>query len=277
MGSMTFIVRRATLAATLLLAGLTGAAAQDATTGDPVKGDPVKGAALLTEARKALGGEEKLRAVKTLQAKGDFKRMAGTNTIEGELELLVGLPDKLRRNEDLSLPGGGPAVIRTEVLNGTEVWEENTGGGQFVFRRGGDGRGGGRGDRAGAPGQDQPGGRAGRGPVDPEQLRQFQLRARQADLARFALALLLTTNDPVAWVGIAESPDGKADVLEVTPAQGPATRLFLDASTHLPLMLGPASRRRSSSGDAAAAAAATPPPLAISRRRLPARSRRRCA
>jgi hypothetical protein len=215
---MTYALRIASLIAVLA----SSSAAQD---------PAARGASLLADARTALGGEERLRAVKALQARGDFKRMAGQNTIEGELTLLVELPDKLRREEDLSLPGGGPAVIRTEVLNGTEVWDENTGGGgQLVFRRGGR-------DGGGAPGGDGGAARGGRGPIDPEQLRQLQLRARQADLARLSLALLLNTSDAVAWIGTAESPDGKADVVEIKPAEGAATRLFLDASTHLPLMI----------------------------------------
>jgi hypothetical protein len=79
--------------------------------------------------------------------------------------------------------------------------------------------------------------RGGRAAIDPEQLRQLQVRTRQADLARVLLALLLTTSDTVAWVGTAESPDGKADVLEIKPVEGPLTRLFLDVNTHVPLML----------------------------------------
>ncbi len=203
-----------------LLACAPGVAAQDA----------ARGAALLADARKALGGDDRLQTVKTLQVSGDFKRMAGQNTIEGELELLLELPGKLRRNEDLSLPGGGPAIIRTEVLDGNDVWEESTGNPNFAFRRGGG---------PGGPGADAAGGRrgGGRGAIDPEQLRQFQLRARQADLARFALAFLLNTTDPVTWIGTAEAPDGKADVVDVMPAEGPSIRLFLDASTHMPLML----------------------------------------
>jgi hypothetical protein len=119
-------------------------------------------------------------------------------------------------------------VIRTEVLNGRETWEENTGGGGFGFRRGGpDGRG--RGDAGG--------GRRGRAALDPEELRERQLQARRAELARLAFVLLLSPADPVTWAGTAESPDGRADVLEVTPAEGPALRLFLDTATHLPLML----------------------------------------
>ena len=220
--------------------------------------DVAKGAALIADARKALGGDEKIRGVKTLQAKGDFKRTAGQNTISGELQVQLALPDKLRRDEDLSPPGGGPAIVRTQVLNGAEIWDENSGGGGFGFRGAGpdgggrDGGGGfgfGRGDgpRAGGQRRDaadqppaaagQPGqGRGGR-QFDPEQIRQLQIRQRQEELARFTLAFLLTTTDPVSWVGVAESPDGKADVVEVKPADGAATRIFLDQATHLPVML----------------------------------------
>jgi hypothetical protein len=184
-----------------------------------------KGAALLTEVRRAVGGEDRLRAIKTLDVRGDFKRLAGQATIEGELQVRLELPDKLRRDEDLSLPGGGPAIVRTEVLNGTTVWDENSGGGRMMImgRLGG----GGRGDVQGG-GRDQ---------IDPAQLEEAQRRARQIELARFALIWLLTTDGPAAWIGTAEAPDGKADVLEITPAAGPALRLFLDASTHMPLMV----------------------------------------
>ena len=59
------------------------------------------------------------------------------------------------------------------------------------------------------------------------------------------LGWLLSTDAPATWVGTAESPEGNADVLEIKPADGDATRLFLDASTHMPLMItwqGPAIR-----------------------------------
>ena len=197
--------------------------------------DTARGAMLLAEARKAVGGDDKLRAVKALRVAGEFKRNAGQTTIEGETEILIELPGKLRRNEDLSLPGGGPAIIRTEVLNGTEVWDENIGNANFVFRRGAGGGRGGGGRDGGYPAVGRRGG--GRGPIDPEQLRQLQVRARQAELDRFALAFLLNTTGAVTWVGTAEAPDGKADVLEIKPAEGPTVRLFLDTATHMPLML----------------------------------------
>jgi hypothetical protein len=75
---------------------------------------------------------------------------------------------------------------------------------------------------------------------------------------------LLSADTPVAWVGTAESPDGKADVLEITPAEGSPTRLFLDQSSHVPLMItwqgAAAGGRRGRGGDQAGAQAPQQPP-----------------
>jgi hypothetical protein len=243
--------------------------------------DAAKGAALLADARKAIGGEDKLAAVKRLQLSGSSKRAAGNQTLEGDVTLYIEPPDKYRVTEEIGLPGGAINVTRTQVLNGTEVWDESEGGNFPGGFRGGGGRGGGdfggggggrgrfgRGDLAGALGD--PAGQAGRGQVDPERLKDAQRRTRQADLARYLLVLLLTTGDAVTWVGTAQSPDGTADVLEIKPQEGAATRLFLDSSTHVPLMVtweGPAGRGfgggrggRGRGGDAAAAPAPLPPP-----------------
>jgi outer membrane lipoprotein-sorting protein len=221
--------------------------------------DAARGASLLAEARKALGGEERLLAVKTLDVRGEFKRAAGQNTIEGDVQIRIERPDKFRRDEDTSLPGGGPAIIRTEVLNGTTVWDDNTGrqggggfGGGGGGRDGGFGRGGGGGGRGDNPrgdagrgdvGRGDAGrgdaaqGRGGRAPLDPAQIEDALRRARQADLTRLLLVFLVATDAPVTWIGTAEAPDGKADVLELTPANQPAIRLFLDATSHVPLMI----------------------------------------
>ena len=221
--------------------------------------DPQKGAALLAEARKAIGGDDKLRAVKTLQSKGVYKRSAGNNTQEGDVEILIELPNKYRRNE-LSGFAGGPTQERVEVLNADDVWDINAaggfGGGFGRFGRNGGGGGdfggggrrgdgggggfrgqGGQGDQAARAGGAAQGGGGGRGNIDPERVKEFQRRQRQTELARLSLMWLLTTADPVVWVGTAQSPDGNADVLEVRPAEGAATRLFLDQATHMPLMM----------------------------------------
>jgi len=176
-----------------------------------------RAASVLADARKALGGEERLRSVKTLQASGDVRRSMGDMQMEGELELLLEAPDKLRRNESIGMPGGG-TMVRTEVLNGTEVWDDSSQrggmGNHVMIMRG-------------------PGGRE----MTEEQQQEMRRRARRADLARYMLAWLLTTDAAVAHGGIAEASDGKADVLDVKPAEGPAMRLFVDQATRMPLML----------------------------------------
>jgi hypothetical protein len=199
--------------------------------------DTVKGAALLAEARKAVGGEDKLAAIKRLQIKGEMRRGQGAITLEGDSEIFIELPDKFRRNESLTLGPGGPGIDRVEVLNGNDAWEENSGGGgRGGFGRGGDfggfARGGFGGGQAGDPNAQ------GRGQgVDPERVRELLRRNRQSEVARLLLGMLLMTDSPVAWIGTAQSPDGTADVLEVKTPDGVATRLFLESTTHLPVMM----------------------------------------
>ena len=220
--------------------------------------DAEKGASLLAEARKAIGGEDKLRALKSVQANGTFKRVNGNNTVEGDFEIFIEMPSRYRRNETTGA-AGGPIGERVEVLNGTEVWEETSSGfpggrgGFGGFGRGGDGGGrgdggGGRGDAggfrgdAGARGQIAElfgrggDGRAGGG-LDPERLREAQRRQRQNEVARLVLLWFLSTDAPATWVGTAKAPDGTADVIEIKPAEGAATRVFLDSTTHMPLMM----------------------------------------
>jgi hypothetical protein len=211
--------------------------------------DPAKGASLLVDARKAIGGDDKLAAVKRLQIKGDMKRGQGNLTLEGDSEIFLEPPDKFRRNESLSIGLGGPGIERVEILNGNDVIDENTGGGRGGFARGGGDFGGNRGGgdfgggnfggfRGRRDGGSDGNGDAqrGRGQIDPERLKEAQRRNRQAEVARLLVAVLLNTSAPVAWIGTAQSPEGTADVIEIK-TEGTPTRLFLDSSTHLPLML----------------------------------------
>ena len=63
--------------------------------------DTVKGAALLDEARKALGGVDKFKAIQRLEVKGKTARSM-QQTLEGNFEIGLELPDKFRRKESLS-------------------------------------------------------------------------------------------------------------------------------------------------------------------------------
>ena len=67
------------------------------------------------------------------------------------------------------------------------------------------------------------------------------LKRSQTDLARLYLGLTGGTQPGFAatysYGGQAESPDGKADIIDVSGPDDFKVRLFVDAETHLPLML----------------------------------------
>src|SRR5262245_28686387 len=117
--------------------------------------DAAKGAMLMAEARKAVGGEDKLAAIKRLQISGTFLRSTGPDqVIDGDFDVFIELPDKYRRDEITGFAGAN--VKRTEALNGTDVWDDSSGGltgGRGFGGGGGFGRGGrGGGDRGGGGG-----------------------------------------------------------------------------------------------------------------------------
>jgi hypothetical protein len=193
---------------------------------------------VLAEARKALGGAERLDAVERLEAKGKSARAVGSNILEGNFEFQIERPDKFRRKESISMGGSGGIDI-TQLLNGADVKEETAfvGGGDFDDF---DGGGGGRGGRGrGGPGNLSGllGGVAVDPNADPETQKAAQRMSAASELARLSMAWLLTTTEPVAWIGTAESPDGSADVLEFTTPDGVATRLLVDSKSRMPLML----------------------------------------
>ena len=187
--------------------------------------------AILAGAQTALGGP-KLAAVKTLTAVGRTVRAnaSGTST-ENEFEMALELPDKyLMRSVVAAM--GNMSIYRNSGFNGGQVIEEIDrppqlgGGGMVVMRFSGPG-----------------------GAVDPEKMSaeekvefdQKRLLAAKKDFARLALGMFATS--PAAYPleladgGQAESPDGKADVIDVKGEGGFAAKLFIDAQTHLPLML----------------------------------------
>lgn len=218
--------------------------------------DTARGAALLADARKALGGDDKFAAIKRLEFKGVSRRIQGDQAIEGDFTIQVEPFDKYKRTEEIAIGGNAGLIIeRIEGLNGNEVWDGQGGGfpgGGGGFRGGGGGdRGGGGGFRGGGGGFPG-GGRGGaigeliagaagvnqnQAGVDPERLKAIQRAQRQQEVARLLLGMLMATPGTAAWIGTAQSPEGTADVLEITQSGHPPIRVLLDAKTHLPLML----------------------------------------
>ena len=89
--------------------------------------DAAKGSMLLADARKAIGGDDKLAAVKRLQVSGTFLRSTGPDQIiDGDFDVFIELPDKYRRNEITGFAGTN--VERSEILNGDQVSDQSSGG-----------------------------------------------------------------------------------------------------------------------------------------------------
>jgi hypothetical protein len=203
--------------------------------------DTAKGAAMLAEARKALGGEDKFKAVQRLEAKGKSARALGNNNIQGDFEYQLELPDKFRRKEVLGFNGGdrggGNGVDVIQILNGASViqradFQQQSNLGNFEDGGGNRGRGG-RGNLnltalLGGPNTEG---------LDAQTKQDVEHKAVASEMARMLIAFLVTTKEEIAWIGIAESPEGKADVLEFTTPDGVVTHVMIDDKNHVPLLL----------------------------------------
>lgn len=171
---------------------------------------------VLTQARAALGGEAKLKAIQSLAAAGKYRRLVQDRDISGEVEVEMLLPDKYLKNDTMSIMGA--EITRIEAISGDKAWMDSRsgGGGMVVVRN--------------APAN-----------ATPQQAEAAMRLSTRAEFARLLLSFLLTTPTslPVefSYVGEAEAPDGRADVIEAKGADNFTARLFFDQKTHLPLML----------------------------------------
>jgi hypothetical protein len=198
---------------------------------------------ILAAARQALGGDKKLDAVKSLAIEGRAMRIRPDGaSAESDFEVSIELPDRFMRR-DVVANMGNMSIYRNSGFNGDGVINEIdappqlAGGGNVVMFR-----------SAGPGGTTMTVGSGGAGmagtPPTPEQqeaARRAALVSAKQDFARMALGMF--AKSPAAYpltmtfAGQAESPDGKADVIEVKGEGDFTARLFIDATTHLPLML----------------------------------------
>lgn len=182
----------------------------------PRAGDDGRAARVLAQARAALGGEGKLANVRGLTASGAFTKQMPDQVQGGELQFDLQLPDKLLRTDSVRPTVGDGVFIMLRGINGDTLLRNSK-----ILNAG-------------------PGARMSRPPLAGGSEAQAIVHAR-ADLARFALAFLLIAPASMplefADVGVAESPDGAADVLSATGTNGVAVRLFIDQKTHCLLML----------------------------------------
>jgi hypothetical protein len=178
-----------------------------------------RAAELLAQARAALGGEKSLSKVHGLTLAGTAQRMIGDRQVDGELTLDVQLPDKMLRSDSIQPMGDGAFLVTSTGMNGDTLLRAS----KII----------------GAP----PGVviRTPPPPAPGSDAEAQGLRNSRAELARLTVVLLLAVPPSMALEftseGQAESPDGKADVIDVKGPNGFAAKLFLDATSHVPLML----------------------------------------
>ncbi|MFN8060280.1 MAG: hypothetical protein U0Q12_14080 [Vicinamibacterales bacterium] len=182
---------------------------------------------ILKQTRAALGGEAKLGAVKGLTAEGSYRRLMGDREMSGDLELTFQIPGRFQRVERFTRPDGMPGPAVAQTVDGETGWAGpigGSGGGMVMMRFAGpDGR--------------EP---------DPAAI----ANRLRPEFARLLLTMLLSPGTADAfdfsYAGQAESPDGKADVIDVKGANEFTAKLFVASESHLPLMLrfeAPDSRR----------------------------------
>jgi hypothetical protein len=197
---------RALLIAPLTLVAVAAIGAQTATP------DP---AAILGATREALGGDKRLSSVKTFVATGRTQQVRGDNLVPIEFEIAVELPDKYVRKDEIPAQESGPIAVGFA--------------GETLIQ---------------VPPQAAPAGRPGGPPPTPEQLeaaRGARVAGVKQDFARLALGMFAGsfTGYPLTftYVGQAEAPQGKADVLEAKGAPNFTMRFFIAQSTHQPIMI----------------------------------------
>lgn len=177
-----------------------------------------KAAELLAAARAAIGGEQAVARVLGLACTGTVQRTMGDRNVTGDLTINLQLPDRMVRADSIN-PMGDITVVTEQGINGDKLLRSSK--------------------TLNAP----PGAMI-RMPPAPEPGSDAEVQAirnSRAEMARFAVTMLLTapasTSVEFTYGGEAESPDGKADVLDLKGAGNFAAKLFLDKSNHRPLML----------------------------------------
>lgn len=189
--------------------------------------------AVMASVRAALGGESKLAQVKTVSIEGKSSRVRPDGTSASQpVEIYLELPDKYSRRDVVGNINGAE-IARTAGFNGEALVEQTEmppqmGGGMMIMRAG--------------PGMQVSGpGGAATNPEQAARVRAASLTGARHDFARLTLGMFGASLPAypleMSYAGLAESPDGKAHVIDVKGAGDFAAKLFVDTATNLPLML----------------------------------------
>jgi hypothetical protein len=191
--------------------------------------------------------------MKTFSVDASLQRNVNNMQMNSDVEIVLDLPDKYLRQETPSGGGGGMRIVAgggVSGFNGDRPLQNlqnmsMSSGSGMVIRMGGPGPIGGGGEKP-----------------TPEQLEEMSkslVRNSRTEASRLMLGWFAAAhpraNAQYSYAGEAESPDGKAYVIDVKNADNFTARLFIDEVTNLPLMVtyqGPQPRMMTSSMSAGA-------------------------
>lgn len=180
---------------------------------------------VMLKAREALGGEKKLSSIKTIVAQGETRQVRGDSLVPIVFEISIELPGKYARRDETPAVESGYTTLG---FSGDDLIQLP----QPV-----------------APVMPQmPARPGGPPPPTPEQIaaqmaaqRKTRVATLKQDYARLMLGLFAATTDafPLTFqrTGIAESPQGRADVIAVTGPNNFKANLLVNVDTHLPVMV----------------------------------------
>jgi hypothetical protein len=204
--------------APLCLAGLFAGAGLRQAPPPPAPAGAAAAAKVLAAAREALGGDSRLSSVRNFVATGRTRQVRGDNLVPIEFEIACELPHKYVRTDEIPAQESGPT---TTGFNGDDLIQLPPPAGPMPGRDGAPGRG---------PSPDQL-----------EAMRRGRVAAIKQDFVRLTLGLFAGSFDTYpltfSYVGQAEAPQGKADVIDAKGAGNFAVRLFINSETHLPIMV----------------------------------------
>ena len=198
-------------------------------TAAPAGAQDARAAEILAAARKAIGNG-KLDGLKTLSVQASVQRNVGNMQMQTESEILLELPDKYLRSD---LSSGPMSMAMSTGFNGDKAimpaGASAIPGGGMVIRMGG------------PAGAIDPHAGEKPTPEQQEQMNRAMVRNSRQDVSRVMLGWFAMTHPSLTaqytYAGEAESPDGKAYVIDVKDEDGFTARLFIDQNSKLPLML----------------------------------------
>lgn len=207
---------------------------------------------VLIRAREALGGEKKLSSIKTIVAQGQTRQIRGESLVPIVFEINIELPGKYSRRDETPAVESG---YTTSGFSGDDLIQLPVSAIPVM-----------------PPMAQRPGGPPPPTPVQIAAQLAAQRKARvstlKQDYARLILGLFAASTDafPLTFqrTGIAESPQGKADVIAVSGPNNFKANLLVNVDTHLPVMVSwaPATPSRPGAARPGGAGAAIPPSAA---------------